>query len=1183
MTVSNLPVRTAPAPPRPSSDASSDAARAPHRAQQEVPSITVASIAPRQSDVGTARDAETSEAAPDARDNAGLQESASAGTFRVSWLQRMVAAAARIRSADTPHPADEAGPALPGARLPLQLSRDLWPLLPLRHRDAADVGAGQPVPGSARQPKFKPLDPKHPGATLHLRPSGESFSAEDVTQAQFERSFHRLFPGLPDDVQPTDVHVQAYRLRRTADGTPVGITRSFQAPLFDLYKASVAGKRSPFEASPDLDLVAYIRSPNAHRFSQEEANRKIKTLLKDTTPETFRAQLRAQVGQTLPLNQAYTIYGADLSPPAAGLSAKARAQYADAYVSRVRHQLAQVEAPGTDAQKNLRFIQLRPFTEPSGYFSGGLLAAGIDPNQNITVRVDTYFHIPKDRLESSQTRTYRAWEIAAGALAHDRPGSPGLLRRSQLVIDKEDMPQTAQLEAIGRRLQAGWERDVDGPGRQVDGALARRSGQADAYTVKAVLRNLRDDRLAAQKLSPQARGAIERTLTQNGQVIIPNIYGYPLSGYAFVPFQPYDGHWQQRPNAGLMIDLRQQTVSQIDGDDDFAAWAGRNQDELNRRFNARDIQGGRDEHWPRAGDVLAHLIKGEVTYPGFSSPVADEKVPVRALFNYTRARSGDYGLKFGALEGKSGIADHYAAVNAGNLRWSDQTEVFGASQQRWKQAGDIWNSSFAFVPLVGNAGNIVFGIHDGIHGKTAQDRNGGNVQAVVAGLQLAHELATTVVAETGAASAARPAGAKASPWVDEGHTLRYAPPPEASELPPASERPQRVPSAQGDGAAGTVAPSAPPQPPPPPPPLRPQAVEAPVGPLSTAAIPTADPLAPYVRGNEVIENARLSESGLDRGIHHAADGRRYLSLQDAAGQPSRVVEAVPVGKGLWQLHRDGEAGGPFVRFDARQGRWDVVDVEFGPLPKGKWDTSPTVEFAPHKHAPKIHRNFNATPFPQRWDANTHVNADAIGDAIASRYGIQVSRMEVVTTNGRDLAGRMGIPYDEVDARANPAAWTSPDGKIYIAYDSPDYVVEGRLDVDKIRSTVVHEYVHAASKDHVGLQAATRDHGQTGLSGTNYDEAIVDYFAHELYAGLYPGRPYKSGYFLAEGSLWMGELVRFLAASNVMSIEHTRAALFRDPGVFRHMPPAVEAEWQRWVKSGPRLAARGRALGGHRSG
>lgn len=92
--------------------------------------------------------------------------------------------------------------------------------------------------------------------------------------------------------------------------------------------------------------------------------------------------------------------------------------------------------------------------------------------------------------------------------------------------------------------------------------------------------------------------------------------------------------------------------------------------------------------------MLDNLIAGNhATYPGYRSLVKDEAVPVWETFNYTESRDSGYRLKYGNLD--TGIAAHYQEVNAKNAVWSDQTQVFGSSQQNWKAA-----KTFGAIPSV---------------------------------------------------------------------------------------------------------------------------------------------------------------------------------------------------------------------------------------------------------------------------------------------------------------------------------------------------------------------------------------------------------------------------------------------------------------------------------------------------
>ena len=436
-----------------------------------------------------------------------------------------------------------------------------------------------------------------------------------------------------------------------------------------------------------------------------------------------------------------TIYGSTTVPtPSTAYTLSEREQRIDAYAHRVKEQKDAVES-GSQGERNIKFQRLRQFMEPSGYFSGGLLAAGYDPHE----KIDVTFISERRGIGSSgsavdrEPRTYFAWEIAAGALKHDRQPVGGPINYTYMTIGQKDTSKVKDLEALGNKLQGHWEHDISTHMRDPSGTLAKRSGEADAYVVRGTLQSLHDDKESFAKLSPEGQQAVIRTLTKNGQVIIPNLYGYPLAGYAFIPYTPYDGNPNHRPNKGLMIDIKNGSVSEIHGDTDAAAWAEKNRANVLRSFNAGDMQGGTDNHWPQARHLLKNFTDyPHVTYPGYNNLLSDRAVPVRETFNYTEARGGSYQLKYDNL---NNIASKYQDENAKNALWADQTGVFGKSQQDWKDAKDLWGSTFGYVPVVGSTGNIVFGIHDAIYGKTAGDRLGGSAAAAISSLQLAHDVA----------------------------------------------------------------------------------------------------------------------------------------------------------------------------------------------------------------------------------------------------------------------------------------------------------------------------------------------------------------------------------------------------------------------------------------------------------
>lgn len=540
-------------------------------------------------------------------------------------------------------------------------------------------------------------------------------------------------------------------------------------------RAPAPGPQAPAETRDPAQPKAADQTPATAARTPSSGQRPSPSLGSPATPPAA-----PDTGPT----QTFTIFGKDTaSQPDPNYSVQQREQFADHYADRVKTQMGNIES-GTEAEKNLKYLNARPFMTPSGYFSGGLMAAGYDPNQQIKATFDSYTGMGRPQSKSgSSEQSYNAWEIAAGRLEHDRPESGGMVNFQSMHLNPADEATVRNLEAVGAKLQDRWKQEVAEPMRDPSGAMAERSGKADAYSAQATLKSLQSDKAAFGRLSPEGQQAINRTLGQNGQVIIPNVYGYPMAGHAFVPYKPYDGNYENRPNQGLMLSLNQGAVSEIKGDKDFASWAKRNRDDVLQSFNDRDRQGGLDAHWPKAGDVLDNMIaENKVSYPGYKNPVSDQDIPASELFNYTRARGSDYQLKYGNLGDKdgAGVASQYQAVNAKNAAWADQTGVFGSAEKNWKDAKSIWSGSFGYLPFVGNVGTMVFGAHDSLHGMTAKDRIGGNVGATVAGLQLLHELAPAAAgaAALGKSPAVSKAAAGGSGWQYNPQTseFRFTPP-----------------------------------------------------------------------------------------------------------------------------------------------------------------------------------------------------------------------------------------------------------------------------------------------------------------------------------------------------------------------------------------------------------------------
>lgn len=181
-----------------------------------------------------------------------------------------------------------------------------------------------------------------------------------------------------------------------------------------------------------------------------------------------------------------------MSAPSADYTLQERKQRIDDYAFRVTTLIEEIPSIN-QGEMAVRFQNARLFMEPAGYFSGGLLAAGYDPMKN-----HGDVHVPHgvgkpENLSSTSKRTYFAWEIAAGALEHDKVQRGGPINFNFMEIDPKDQTKVDNLESLGKNLQNHWEHEISKPMRDPSGQLATLSGQADAYAVRGTLQTLRSD------------------------------------------------------------------------------------------------------------------------------------------------------------------------------------------------------------------------------------------------------------------------------------------------------------------------------------------------------------------------------------------------------------------------------------------------------------------------------------------------------------------------------------------------------------------------------------------------------------------------------------------------------------------------------------------------------------------
>jgi len=177
-----------------------------------------------------------------------------------------------------------------------------------------------------------------------------------------------------------------------------------------------------------------------------------------------------------------------------------------------------------------------------------------------------------------------------------------------------------------------------------------------------------------------------------------------MAGYAFIPYTPYDGNYEHRPNKGVMVDLKNGAAHEIKGDDDSPTGPKAIVTTCKKFQCPRQTRRHRCT-LAQGGGVLNNLIV-DLMQPTQGIPVYSPIKPCQWQRHSTipNREVANYRLKYGNLD--SGLAGKYQEVNTNNSVWSDQTEVFGSTQQSWKAAKDFWGNTFGYIPVVGNAGNI---------------------------------------------------------------------------------------------------------------------------------------------------------------------------------------------------------------------------------------------------------------------------------------------------------------------------------------------------------------------------------------------------------------------------------------------------------------------------------------------
>ena len=216
-------------------------------------------------------------------------------------------------------------------------------------------------------------------------------------------------------------------------------------------------------------------------------------------------------------------------------------------------------------------------------------------------------------------------------------------------------------------------------------------------------------------------------------------------------------------------------------------------------------------------------------------------------------------------------------------------------------------------------------------------------------------------------------------------------------------------------------------------------------------------------------------------------------------------------------------------------------------------------------------NSSAKVASARWQTKDFVDLGNLATTVNKLFGLQAGSINVVdvtheelTEKIREIPGNESMHFNKENLGANPPAWTSPKGVIYIGVTAPDYSENGQLNTDKIRSTVVHEAMHYLSHGSVGFQAST----DTSIANSNYDEYVADFFAHEVYSAMYPGSEYQTAYFTTNvGGMpqhWGGNMAKYMIDSGHVTKAELQNSFFKT-GKLKPLSSQQLDSWKTFAK------------------
>lgn len=399
-----------------------------------------------------------------------------------------------------------------------------------------------------------------------------------------------------------------------------------------------------------------------------------------------------------------------------------------------QRELEQEYPLGTAAQSMQAVAKVVRNNDFDHYAKGALQAMGIDPGRIVTVtfrhdhrdpsleavngwnRFVGFFKGTKPEITNqdsveTQSMALTALDLLKGSLNRAAPapnwtlGIGGFIDSYSLLVEEQDKNFIRRIDDSQQQIVDGYKAMVGHPTQQQKQMVGELMAGGVATQLAVLLQ--KEDAKGRRLVSEAGQQAIDKVLTQNGRVFIPNVRGYAMRGYAFVPFE------SDNNQLGVLLNTRTGEVHEFHETQDFIGFFRQHKDQLQDAFATAD--------WEDAANTTQHGFyrSGEGAHNSMQTilDAARDADGGERLWNASggggKRKAGAQGLIEGTL---GSMSAHWGEQYYQQLAEHANEAVFDAHANQRKKTGEIVGGLMqamlplsALVPFLPEAAQAAFG------------------------------------------------------------------------------------------------------------------------------------------------------------------------------------------------------------------------------------------------------------------------------------------------------------------------------------------------------------------------------------------------------------------------------------------------------------------------------------------